>query len=280
MNTMISAAKRNRYLTVACFMSLLLFGSCEATRNYHSGRIEPGFLKNKGEGNASFGADMEDNELGLNTNFTYAVTDHLAVQGGLSFYSSKFYPNYTVYDEVGPVNEDIKPLTKGTRLKLGLGYYSNFGRRKTSYIEVMGGVNAGAESFSFYDDNFNTIRKWDYNPFSAHLQFLVGKNFKNLSLAPGIRITSIWYGEKVPLSDENYYYNNTNDISYVKEMLYVEPFYAMRFGPGPVKVNFQVGFSISPFTNDLFDVYFAPKLSLGIGYVFGRKDPVIDPDME
>ena len=249
------------------FLLLLLpFISCKTVRNVHNDAVDIGFLKNKGEGNAGLGFDINTKTAAVNGNFMISPADNFLLGAGFSAFSYKIFDDNSEADN-NIIVEDVGKL-KGYKARANIGYYSNFGESGNGYFETMvtGSYGSNELLVSDDDDPNNAPVQYNYDPFSFAIQGGIGRNSERIGLMGGLKFQRYLFGKQIPA-----YQNYDEDVISVDGVSVFQLFYGMRFGSGPVRGNFQINLSINPndYDDSLVEPY--PSLSFGVTYAFGRK---------
>ncbi len=253
--------------SVSLLALLITLGGCTSVRNVHNDGVDLGFFKNKGEGNVGLSFDINDETAGVSGNVMFTPADNILIGAAISTYSYKIFndgiapsdPNYDVDEDNGQL--------KGYKFRGNIGYFDNFGRSGTGYLESMLTLAYGNNDLRLGGDGQpNEYLHYDYSPFSIGIQVGAGKNMEQVSLMGGLKFQRFLFDKHVPG-----YRSSFNDTYLVNGVSLIQIFYGMRFGGGPIKGNFQLGISFNPNDYDFVVLEPIPSLSFGVTYVFGRK---------
>lgn len=243
---------------------------CATIPREHYSKQEIQFFSNKNEVNTSFSLDFNSYTMGLNLGGAWAFADNIFLNAGVTHYSKDYLPRTNVI-EPGEINEGTTDF-KGTRGRLGLGYFNNFGKEGTTYIEVQGEVGIASNTLEFVETQGPIGQtRWEYKPLDIGLGFAIGRNAPNIGVAFGLKAAQSFYGGEIPYSASEFFEPNRIN-RFVTDYFYVNPSFNLRAGGGPVKGQFSVGMLVNPFFEDLEEPTI--KVSLGLNYVIGRKKVV------
>lgn len=246
---------------------LLFFSSCTVIRTAHLDPVDVGLIKNKGEGHITAYVDANDETAGLGGSFMFSPADNFLVGAGFGTHTYKvFNRSLDLYDVLYDIDRDAGQLS-GYKGRVNAGFYKNFGRVGTHYIEAMLTATYGTQDLQLlFGTDDTTFARFRYNPYSIGIQVAAGKNMEGLRFLGGIKGQTIFFGESLPLN------RNRLDLESSRHSLFLQWFFNARFGKGPVKANIQcsLGYNITAIS---YTASFDPvtSLSLGIQYSFGRK---------
>ena len=238
---------------------------CVVVRNFHNDKVDIGLLKDKGEGHISASFDTNDETSGVNAGFIYSPAEHLLIGAGISSFSYKYLhreknandPNYDVDQDKGQL--------KGYKVRANIGYYTNFGRDKTSCLEsiITGtyGKNDLKLGAQLSDIGYQIFT---YNPISVSAQVGLGKNMKSIGFIGGIKFDYYNFQQEIPIIHDSYAASLSDYVSII------ELYMAVRAGKGPLKANLQISVS-NNLTSAFYDSEPIPAISAGVSFVFGRK---------
>lgn len=246
----------------------LLFTCCVTIPREHYSKQEVQFFNNKNEINTSLSFDINSYTMGFNLGGAWAFADHAFLNAGITNYNKDYLPRTEVVTP-NTFNEGNTAF-KGTRGRLGIGYFNNFGSAGNTYIEIQGEMGYGSNTLEFVELN-NPISQsiWKYNPIDFGLSFAIGKNSGPIGVAFGLKAAQSLYGGEIPYTSNGGFFEPTQINDFVINYFYVNPNFILRAGSGPVKGQLQVGLLVNPLLIEFEEPTF--KLSLGIHYVLGRK---------
>lgn len=243
---------------------LMTLQSCYTVRNFHNDAVDIGFLSGKGEGSLGVSFDINDETAGASGNFMISPAENLLVGAAISAYSYKVFHNdnddlddFDLYEESGQL--------KGYKFRGNIGYYNNFGPSGTGYVETMLTLGYGKNTLNLIEDDVDlTFQTYEYNPFSVGIQLGAGKNMKKVGLMGGMKFQRYFFDQKIPA------FRTNDELFLVNGVSFLQLFYGMRFGGGPVKGTMQIGLGIDPEQMEEFGIDPIPNFSFGVSYVFGR----------
>ena len=254
-------------LTLSIIMVLNL-SRCVSVRTFHNDKVDIGFLKNKGEVNFGASFDTNDETSGINGNVMFSPAEHLLIGAGYSFFSYNFLHREHDANDPGFDEDEDKGQLEGYKLRANIGYYNNFGREGTNYLETMFTASYGQNHLKLGVDGSNSgFNFYEYRPFSIAGQIGIGKNLDNIAFLGGIKLQYYNFQEQIPLVRDGGEPSTTDGI------VIGELFMGARFGNGPVKGNVQISIS-NNLTSAFYDSEPIPAVSAGISFVFGRKKEI------